>query len=163
MTEIAYKPTIGTLCYIKDERGRILLQLKAKGKFGELRWNAPGGKLLPEEDLEIAAKREVREETGLEVNNIEKNALLNFYISGYPGKLAWQVYVFRALDWKGKLRTSTEGKLEWFSTDSIPYNQMWEDDKHWLPLLLKDKKFTGHFWFEGEFEHLVRYKIEETI
>ena len=45
---------------------KVLLQKKARGLFGEDRWNAPRGKMLNEESPEKAAVREMLEETGLE-------------------------------------------------------------------------------------------------
>ena len=53
-----------TICeIIKD--GRLLLQRKAKGRFGEGKWNGPGGKIKPEETPDEGVIREVKEETGL--------------------------------------------------------------------------------------------------
>ena len=52
-----------TICeIIKDEK--ILLQYKAEGKFGEGKWNGPGGKIKPEETPLEGVIREVQEETG---------------------------------------------------------------------------------------------------
>jgi hypothetical protein len=28
-------------------------------------------------------------------------------------------------------------KPEWFSIDEIPFDKMWEDDKYWMPRILK--------------------------
>ena len=53
-------PTIGAVCYIRHN-GRVLLQLKAEGRFGEGRWNAPGGKLTEGETPAQAITREVKE------------------------------------------------------------------------------------------------------
>ncbi len=42
----------------------------------------------------------------------------------------------------------------------IPYHEMWEDDAHWLPLLLKRKKFRGYFVFDGE--KLLNHRIDSV-
>ena len=56
---------------IRDEQGRILLLRRSDGM-----WSMPGGMLEPGESLEQAVVREVREETGLEV---EPTALIGVY------------------------------------------------------------------------------------
>ncbi len=43
-----------------------------------------------------------------------------------------------------------EMKPKWYSLKEIPYSEMWSDDKHWLPLLLKGLRFCGYFKFEGQ-------------
>ena len=32
----------------------------------------------------------------------------------------------------------------------IPYEKMWEDDRHWLPPVLSGKKIMGYFIFNDE-------------
>jgi len=52
-----------TLCYLRRD-GRVLLQKKAKGLFGEGKYNGPGGKILPGENPEQSAIREVLRRPG---------------------------------------------------------------------------------------------------
>lgn len=48
---------------VQDENGRILLQRRADFDV----WALPGGALKRDEDIEVCARRELREETGLHV------------------------------------------------------------------------------------------------
>lgn len=57
-------PCVGAV--IRDERGRILL-IKRGHEPGKGLWSVPGGRIEPGETDEQAVVREVREETGLEV------------------------------------------------------------------------------------------------
>jgi hypothetical protein len=50
-------------------------------------------------------------------------------------------------------------KPKWFKIQEIPFDQMWPDDKYWLPLLLKGKNFEGEFHFDGR--KLIDYQIRE--
>jgi hypothetical protein len=34
--------------------------------------------------------------------------------------------------------------------NDIPYEEMWEDDRIWLPLLLARKQFSGYWLFNGD-------------
>ncbi|MDA4111019.1 MAG: NUDIX domain-containing protein, partial [Thaumarchaeota archaeon] len=63
------------ICYLKRNE-EFLLLLKASGKFGGGFWNAPGGKIKNRETPEDAVRREVLEETGLSVGQLEKAGFL---------------------------------------------------------------------------------------
>jgi len=152
--------TFATLCYV-FRRGKVLLLFKSKGLFGEDRWNAPGGKLLSGEAPEAAAFRETFEETGVRVQNLHFHGVLNFYL-GSRRKLDQIVFVFSSKLAKGRLRQSVEGQLKWFDKSRIPYNQMWGDDKVWLPLLFQGKSFVGSFYFSNRYQKLEGYSLKET-
>jgi 8-oxo-dGTP pyrophosphatase MutT (NUDIX family) len=55
---------IGAATVILDDRGRVLL---VKHSYGELNWELPGGRGEPRESAEETARREAREEVGLEL------------------------------------------------------------------------------------------------
>jgi len=141
--------TFATLCYLR-RRDQILLLKKEKGLFGEGKWNAPGGKLVAGETPEDGTKREILEETGLKISKLRFHGLLNFYL-GLTRKLDQVVLVFSSEMITGKLRRSREGELRWFSTNEIPFSEMWEDDQLWLPLLLKGRNFVGDFFFTDNY------------
>ncbi len=116
--------TYATLCFLVRD-GQVLLLRKAEGLWGGGKWNGPGGKLLPGED---------REETGLRPQDLAFAGLLRFaFGAGPPG---WVVYVFRAGTFTGTPRDGREGVLRWHRVDALPLDEMWEDDRHWLPLFL---------------------------
>lgn len=58
-----------TLCII-HQHPKILLGMKKRG-FGAGRWNGFGGKVSAAETIEDAARREIREEAGIEVLNLD--------------------------------------------------------------------------------------------
>jgi len=37
---------------------------------------------------------------------------------------------------------------KWFKIGEIPYQEMWDDDKFWLPYILEGKKLKAKFVFE---------------
>ena len=145
------------LCYIT--RGdEFLLLLKSKGRFGEGFWNAPGGKINPFEKPEIAVRREVLEETGLEIFETKEMGTLEFYF-GKKEIPDWTALVFICSKFSGNVTSSPEGELEWFKKDKLPFDQMWADDKYWLPLLIEGKKFHGVFVFSSDSKKLLEHKI----
>jgi 8-oxo-dGTP pyrophosphatase MutT (NUDIX family) len=137
--------------------------LKASGKFGGGFWNAPGGKIIPGEVPETAARREVFEETGLTVGNLEKMGYLEFFFGSGKSKPDWTAEVFVSTDFSGEIRESEEGKLQWFTSDKLPMEKMWEDDRYWLPLLVAGKKFRGSFEFSDDSKVLIKHNVENAI
>ncbi len=153
-------PVRAILCHVR-KRNKILLQRKKKKLFGGGKWNAPGGKIKGNETPEEAAKREVSEETGLIIKSIASHGQLNFHFIN-KAKPDWIVYIFSTDSFSGSPKANQEGMLKWVTIDQIPYDYMWPDDQYWLPLLLKNKKFKGDFWFDKEEKNFLNYKIKIT-
>ena len=153
-------PNFATLCYLRY-RSRVLLLRKAKGLFGEGKWNAPGGKLIGGETPEEGTLREMLEETGLKVSGLHFHGILNFYL-GRSRRLDQVVFVFSCVRHTGKMRRSREGILRWFLIHQIPYSEMWEDDREWLPFLLEGENFVGDFHFTDNYGCLIGHKLHLT-
>jgi 8-oxo-dGTP diphosphatase len=149
-----------TLCEI-IHGGRLLLQRKSAGKFGEGKWNGPGGKVKPGETPLECVVREVREETGLTVSRLTERGVVDFYFGEKP-EPDWVVHIYTTSTFSGEPKESDEGELRWFSLDEIPYDEMWEDDAHWLPVLLQGKRFTGVFVYDVEGTRLMRHRLDVT-
>jgi len=146
-----------TLCQVIDD-GCLLLQLKSTGRFGEGKWNGPGGKLNSEETPEEGVVREVLEETGLRVSDLKYHGGLYHYF-GQEDEPDWLVHIYSTKTFTGEIKGSEEGALKWFRFAAIPYDQMWQDDEYWLPLVLGNKRFTGSFYFNEDGSELFRYDL----
>lgn len=151
-------PIHATLCFILDEN-RVLLLKKNPGLFGAGKWNAPGGKLHPNETPEECAVREVREETGLEVRP-RKIATLSFFKHEKREDPDWIGHVFLTREFRGSVEEGKEGILRWFPIDQPPFDQMWEDDRYWYKHAIEGRAFKGDFYFKGDFEKLLDHRIE---
>ncbi len=150
--------TNAVLCYIRD-RGRVLLQHKTKGRFGAGFWNAPGGKISDGESPQQAAAREVREETGLTVRDLSEHGTITFYLEGTEEPDIF-VHVFVAGQFEGTLQANDEGPLEWTAEDALPYDQMWEDDRIWVPHVLAGRSVRGSFRFSESYGRLLSHELE---
>lgn len=143
-----------TLCIV-HQHPKVLLGMKKRG-FGVGRWNGFGGKVLPGESIEDATRRELLEEAGIEVGDLEKYGIIDFEFKGNPEIL--EVHIFKATDFTGEPTEGEEMKPQWYFVDEIPFKEMWPDDIYWIPLFLKGKKFKGKFLF-GEKDEILEKEI----
>jgi|SRR3989338_955044 len=146
---------VATLCYLFKD-GKVLLIRKKRG-IGTGKWNGPGGHVENGEDIADAAAREVREECGLIPFKPEIIGINEFYLGD---KLEWIVHIFAVDEFGGTEAGSDEAEPEWFFTGQLPYDDMWHDDRFWMPLLLKRKKFKGRFYYDKDYGKLLEHNIE---
>jgi len=144
------------LCFIIKD-GKILLAMKKRG-FGEGWWNGAGGKPEEGEELIDAVYREMQEELGITPKDPKHHGILHFFFEDETPD--WQVHVFRAEDFAGEPTESEEMRPAWFALEEIPYDKMWADDPHWLPLLLEGKRFEGKFSFRDN-NIMVSHEVSE--
>ena len=133
------------LCFIVKD-GRVLLIRKKRG-LGAGKINGPGGKVEPGETTLDSAIREVQEEIGVTPLQVEERGVLHFqFIDGYS---LWCA-VFVAQDFAGEPIETAEAVPLWFALDAIPFDEMWADDRHWLPDTLRGRSFDAWFVFDGD-------------
>ena len=132
------KDTATLAFVIKDEQ--ILLIRKKRG-LGAGKINGPGGRLEGNETIDQCAIRETQEELLVTPLYPEKIGELLFqFVDGY----SIHVHVFRASDLEGTPTETEEAIPIWASLSQVPYDEMWEDDEIWLPLLIAGTPFIGH-------------------
>src|SRR5665213_1929976 len=135
------------LFLIKDEK--ILLAMKKRG-FGEGRWNGVGGKPNKNEPIRDTAIRECQEEIGVTPVSIKKVAKLNFFFPMTKSDWNQQVVVFICSEWTGQPVETEEMAPQWFNNRNIPYEEMWSDDKFWLPQVVAGEYITAEFHFDDK-------------
>jgi len=139
---------------VKEDK--ILLGMKKRG-WGKGKWNGFGGKVEEGETIIEAAIREMKEESGLEINDLEEKGTVIFQYLDTRKLL--EVHIFNVLKYSGEIMESEEMLPQWFDIKEIPFDNMWADDIYWMPLFLKGNKFKGEFVFENN-DKLSSYKIE---
>ena len=144
-----------TLCFIK-RNGKVLLIHKKRG-LGAGKINGPGGRMEPGETPLECAIRETQEEICVTPRDLEKQGELHFqFLDGYS--LFCTVYV--AHGYYGEPRETEEAVPFWADIGEIPYEGMWEDDPHWLPLAITGRNFRGYFEFDGE--RLLSHRVDDV-
>lgn len=143
-----------TLCF--PVRGspidELLLGMKKRG-VGAGKFNGFGGKIEGGETVETAVLRELHEECGLSAlpTQLTKAAELIFYNGD---RLDTITHVFLLDSWLGQPVETAEMQPHWFRVDAIPFDQMWADDRHWLPRVLAGEQIRGTFHFSADEELL---------
>lgn len=128
------------LCLITDGQ-KMLMQNRVKKDWRG--YTLPGGHVEPGESFVEAVKREMKEETGLEIAHPRLVGVKQFPIPN--GR--YVVLLFKAEEFTGQLVSSEEGKMEWIGKEqlkSLPTVDDFED----LLRVINDPELT-------EFQYLV--------
>ena len=144
------------LLILKDNK--ILLAEKKRG-FGVGKFNGIGGKVEKDETVEEAMIRETQEEIGVTPTDFTKRAIITFdeWVNDEEKQVIMSVFV--AQNYVGKIVETDEMRPKWFNLNKIPYDNMFEDDKIWLPEILKGNKLNAQFVFDKDF-NMVSHKID---
>ncbi len=140
------------LFVVRDDR--VLLIRKKRG-LGAGKINGPGGRIDDGETPIEAAAREVHEELGIRPTGVRQHGELLFQ---FTDGFSIHGYVFRADGWEGRPAETDEAVPLWTPLDRIPYDEMWADDRIWLPWLLEGREFRGWMLFEDD--HLIEHRFE---
>jgi len=133
--------------------GKILLIRKKRG-LGAGKINGPGGRLEPGETPQACAARELREELGVTAGALVLMGHHRFqFVDGY----STYVYVYRTHEIEGTAIETDEASPRWCDLAAIPFDEMWEDDRYWLPLVIQGRRFSGYWIFDGD--RMVDYRL----
>jgi 8-oxo-dGTP diphosphatase len=136
-------------------RGDEILLIDKKTGLGKGKVNGPGGKVEVGETPEQCAVRECHEELGITVSSLEYCGEHRFqFVDGY----SIHVYVYRTREFEGVPVETREARPLWVKVDEIPYEQMWEDDRIWLPMMIRGERFQTRWIFDGD--RMVDYEIQ---
>lgn len=128
MDELEVDYRLAAYCVVRDDAGRVLLA--RWNEVADPLWAVPGGGVELEEDFAEAAVREVREETGYDVELVRLLGAAAVYIPGeeridpsrrgVPGKAARVVYEARVVG--GALAAEVGGSTDearWFEPAEV--------------------------------------------
>jgi ADP-ribose pyrophosphatase YjhB (NUDIX family) len=108
--------TVTAAAVVSDERGRVLLLRHVLRKGSG--WGVPGGFLVAGEQPEEAVRRELREETGLELDGVE----LAFVRTNAHVRQVEVIFRcrMRAAALEGLEKGFEIDRAEWFARDALP-------------------------------------------
>ncbi|MCD9030891.1 8-oxo-dGTP diphosphatase [Luteimonas sp. Y-2-2-4F] len=133
-----YTPILATLGYVlsPDRRRVLLIHRNARADDQHLgKYNGLGGKLEADEDIVAGMRREIREEAGIDCEELQLRGTVSWPGFGKQGE-DWFGFVFLVTRYRGTpLEANAEGALEWVDVDRVLGLPMWEGDRHFVPLV----------------------------
>jgi 8-oxo-dGTP diphosphatase len=123
-----------TLCFVTHADDVLLLRGGPHKRLWAGLYNGVGGHIEPREDVYSAARREIREETGLEVTDLRLRALI--HVDARDPNVGIMLFVFTAAAAGRAVIPSEEGTLEWLPSAALPLEHVMEDLPVLLPRLL---------------------------
>ncbi len=141
-----------TLCYIhrrEDDSWLMLHRIKKQHDENAGKWIGVGGKLEKGESPDDCVKREVLEETGLQLTHYTFKGIITFISDLYEDE---QMLLYEADEYTGELAENCdEGVLSWIPSDQLMDLPMWEGDRHFLkPLLAGQEQIFMKLIYEGD-------------
>ncbi|MFT9596917.1 NUDIX hydrolase [Mesobacillus sp.] len=120
---VGHRPLIlpGAVVLVFDNKGQLLLQHRSDGG-----WGLPGGLMELGESLEETARREVKEETGLDIGELNLEGVFSgaeYYLKVANGDELYSVTtVYSTQDYVGELELDEHESidLQFFSLDRLP-------------------------------------------
>jgi 8-oxo-dGTP diphosphatase len=155
-----------TLCFILSPQGDDVLLLRGAPtkRIWPNKYNGVGGHVEPGEDVYTAAVREVREETGLSVQDIRLRSVINIPVEERQGIV---VFVFIARAKSRQVIASDEGTLEWVPRDRLLSLDLVEDLPALIPRVLDAPAdaplFFGLYSYDETDRLVIRWTGSETL
>lgn len=130
-----------TLCYLeRDGKFLMLFRNRKKNDVNKGKWIGIGGKFEEGESPEECAAREVREETGLTIENAKLRGIVTFVYDADPSEYMF-LYTGGVSGEMIPEDACSEGELAWIEKEKISSLPTWEGDRIFLSLLSKNAPF----------------------
>lgn len=118
------------LCLIQDEQGNVLALDKMNDSYTGTTF--PGGHVEPGETFREAVIREVREETGLEIQNPELCGIYHWN----RAKTHNIIFLYQTKEFSGVLQSSDEGPVYWISMEEFMEKELAKGMKEVMEIMM---------------------------
>ena len=138
-----------SLSIIEDVKNHKFLMIRHHRGINKGCVNFPGGKQEPGESMEDCVRRETLEETGLTILNPVKVGYVEF------PRFDYYVHIYKSTEFSGELHEKKdEVETFWQDADKIPYDQMREADRNFLPDILAGIPVNRRYIYDENFKLL---------
>jgi 8-oxo-dGTP diphosphatase len=146
------------LVFLRNSQEILLLKGATDKRIWPNLYNGVGGHVEAYEDVLSAARREVREETGLTVADLELKAVVN--IDAGESGLGIVMFVFVGWSQERETISSPEGELQWIPMERVGSYPLVEDLVWLLPRILtlprNGPPMFLHYGYNDEDELVIR-------
>jgi len=135
------KITIGTVCFLIDSSNNTILLLERANEPMSRMLTGVGGKTHFEEDINGSCIREIKEETGLDAQNLKLHGVIKTILDGHNS--SWILFIYSTTAFSGNQIDCPEGKLHWISIDKIFDTNLIGFIRETLPYVLNNTMIEG--------------------
>lgn len=143
------------LCFIThgqgDDAAVLLLRGASTKRIWANRLNGVGGHIERDENIKAAALREIHEETGLQVRDLQLRGIVHIDSGSDVGIM---MFVWTAIAANRNVQSCEEGTLEWHSIHALPRTDLVDDLAIILPHVLalhsSDPPFYAHYSYNDQ-------------
>ena len=139
------KCILTNMCMIYDG-SRILVQEKVHPDWPGITF--PGGHIEPNESFISSVIREVKEETGLDISNVQLCGLQQW--THQEGKYRYIVFFYKTNIFSGELKSSDEGKVFWIEKEDLYKYKLSSGFDKMYEVFENDKLSENYFWYEND-------------
>lgn len=117
---------------VMERDGRILACRRRTDQVHAGKWEFPGGKVEPGEEIADALRRELREELGIEARIGPE---ITRYEYAYPGKKPLLLVFYRVTQWTGEIEFDQFWEARWEPPQNLPNLDFLEGDVDFVQTL----------------------------
>lgn len=107
----------------------------------------PGGHVEPKESFVESVIREVKEETGLDISNVELCGVKQWTHS--DDSFRYIVFFFKTNTYSGELKSSDEGKVFWINKNELLNYTLAEDFEGMYEIFDSDNLIENYHWIDN--------------
>ena len=148
-----------TQSYIEKDGAYLMIhRVKKKNDMNHDKWLGIGGKFEAGESPFDCARREIREEAGIDITDLKYRGIVTFFSDEYGTEY---MHLFTATSVLGEINYDCdEGTLEWVKKSEIKNLPIWEGDKLFFDLLDSETRFFSlKLCYKGDrlINHITEY------
>ena len=153
ITSVNFIPAVVAFL-VKDDQVLLIERKKVTLNLGKNLISGVGGKIgdsepFKNESADEALVRELNEELELTPTKYTRVGNVKFVWETEP---TWNmdVAIYIVKKWNGVPKETEVAKPEWYKITHLPQNQMWEDNKYWVPKILNGENVNAIFYYGAD-------------
>lgn len=128
------------------EGNRILVQDRMNPDWPGITF--PGGHVEPKESFVDSVIREVKEETGLDISNVQLCGMKQF--TDREEKYRYIVFFYKTNTFSGELKSSEEGQVFWIDKNNLKDYVLAEGFESMFEVFEDDTLSENYWWLEND-------------